>query len=87
MHTVPTWDHEDPRAYRAAARKELTERYHTTTLVDQKVEKLKKQPNGNFEALDATGKSWTAKKVVLASGVKDIYPDIKGYEECWGKGM
>jgi hypothetical protein len=27
------------------------------------------------------------RKVILATGVRDIYPDIEGYDECWAYGM
>ena len=87
MHTLPTWDHQDPKKYRAAARKELTERYKTTRFVDRKVDKLSQRSDGLFEASDAQGESHTGKKVILASGVQDIYPDIPGYGDCWGRSM
>ena len=87
MHTVPTWDHKDVKDYRAAARKELTDRYKTTTFIDQAVKKLSKQSDTIFEALDATGRKWTGKKIILASGVQDIMLDIKGYEKCWGNSI
>lgn len=29
MHTIPTWDHKDPAAFRCATRKEILERYRT----------------------------------------------------------
>ncbi|MCJ1396704.1 hypothetical protein MMC18_009596 [Xylographa bjoerkii] len=87
MHMVPTWDHKDPREYRAAARKELQTRYHTTTFVDKAVISVIKTSAGGFEATDADGKVWSGKKLILAVGVKDILPDIPGYKECWVKGM
>ena len=31
-----------------------------------------------------TGEVFPAKKLVLATGIKDIMPDIKGFAECWG---
>jgi len=87
MHNVPTWDHKEPRQFREAARKDLTERYNTTRFVESKVEKLTKLEDGSFEAVDATGKRYTGKKVVLATGSEDIYPDIAGYDDCWGHGI
>jgi thioredoxin reductase len=30
---------------------------------------------------------WAGKKVVLAVGVKDVYPDIEGYDAVWGRGV
>lgn len=87
MHNVPTWDHKDPAEFRAAGRKDLTERYHTTRFVNAKVETLAKLDNGTFQATDSTGQKYIGKKVVLATGVEDLYPEIAGYGECWGHGM
>ncbi|KAF2235247.1 FAD/NAD(P)-binding domain-containing protein [Viridothelium virens] len=89
MHVVPTWDHSDPAKYREAARVELKDRYgEFVHLVDHKVTCLKKDSSGaGFVAVDATGKSWIGKKVILATGNKDVFPKIEGYEECWVKGI
>ncbi len=87
MHVVPTWDHRDPADYRAAARKELSTRYSTTRLEDVKIESIKPVDKGLFMATDAKGTEWLGKKVVLATGVTDVFPDIIGYGECWVKGM
>lgn len=40
-----------------------------------------------FEATDVQGEKWIGKKVVLATGVKDSFPSIDGYESCWGKSI
>lgn len=37
-----------------------------------------------FHVKTETGKNFTAKKIILATGVKDIMPDLKGFAECWG---
>jgi thioredoxin reductase len=31
-----------------------------------------------------SGETFSAKKLVFASGIRDIMPDIEGYSECWG---
>ena len=87
VHMVPTWDHSDPREYRAAARKELKKRYDTVQFVDLAVTEVTKDETGIYHAVDASGKKWTGKKLILATGVKDIFPDIPGYEEAWSTGM
>ena len=87
MHTVPSWDHHDAVEYRAAARKELLDRYKTNGIIERKVEKVEKLESGVFKATDANGEAWTGKKLVLASGVRDLYPGIEGYDECWGRSM
>ncbi len=51
------------------------------------MEVLRKADDGCFEATDTDGELWMGKKVILATGVRDVYPDIEGYAECWVKGM
>lgn len=87
IHTVLTWDHKHPSDFRAAARGNIASGYETTTFRDVAIEKLQKTKAGAFEATDAEGTLWVGKKVILATGVMDIYPDITGYHECWGSGM
>ncbi|KAF5646196.1 thioredoxin reductase [Fusarium sp. NRRL 52700] len=40
-----------------------------------------------FEVKDVTGRCWKGRKVILAMGNRDIFPDIQGYEEAWGKNI
>ncbi|KAI9858729.1 MAG: hypothetical protein M1813_007361 [Trichoglossum hirsutum] len=88
MHTVSTWDHQDPAEYRAAARKELISgRYSSVQIKDVLVEKVEKLEDGMFKAVDVEGGEWIGRKLVLAMGSKDEFLDIPGYEECWGKGI
>jgi alkyl hydroperoxide reductase subunit AhpF len=91
MHAVPSWDHRDPAEFRAATKRDLLARYNTTSFIDvgkKTVTKSAKEDGSSlFEAVDEEGKSWWGRKVVLATGIKDIFPDIEGYEECWIKGM
>lgn len=56
-------------------------------------------PNVRFENTIATGirrieygfevltkvKTYECRKVIFATGIKDIFLDIEGFEECWGK--
>ncbi|CZT23705.1 related to thioredoxin reductase [Ramularia collo-cygni] len=87
MHNLPTWDHKDPADFRAAGRRDLTERYETTRFVDAKVEQLTKLDDGTFQATVSGGEKYIGKKVVLATGVEDLYPEIAGYDDCWGHGI
>ena len=87
IHTVLTWDHKDPNDFRVAARENITSGYETTTLEDVAIEKLQRAEDGYFEAIDKHGKLWIGKKVILATGVMDVYPDIEGYGDCWVSGM
>jgi thioredoxin reductase len=67
-----------------------------STLARQQVEKYKsvKFHNGlaisgtrtekGFQIITETTDKFTAKKLIFATGIKDILPDIKGFTECWG---
>jgi thioredoxin reductase len=37
-----------------------------------------------FEVQTASGELFLANKLLFATGIKDIMPDIKGFSECWG---
>ena len=40
-----------------------------------------------FHVATQKGGTFTTKVLVLATGVKDIFPDIEGFEACWGKSI
>lgn len=40
--------------------------------------------NEGFKIKTATGEIFTAKKLIFATGVKDIMEDIDGFSNCWG---
>ncbi|EED14643.1 thioredoxin reductase GliT [Talaromyces stipitatus ATCC 10500] len=86
MHNVLGWDHRSPTDFRAKARADLLARYSTVQFYDEvEIESVSRQSDGRFEARDVRGDVWRGKKLVLAMGVKDIFPDIEGYEDCWGE--
>lgn len=88
MHTVPTWDHHNPAVYRQKSIAELRDRYSGTIhFTDTGVTSISRLENKHFRATDQQGKSWTGRKVVLATGVKDVLPDIPGYSEAWGQNI
>lgn len=60
--------------------------YNVTTFVDQKVTKLEKVREDVFQAT-AGEQQYTARKVILGSGMKDDLPNVPGLEEGFGKGI
>lgn len=68
----------------AAKAKEQVLQYDTVKFFEGYATKGKKTENG-FEIAVQSGERFSAKKLVFATGVKDVFPDIKGFEECWGK--
>lgn len=42
------------------------------------------QIEGGFAVHTASGKTFSARKLIFATGIKDLMPAIAGFEECWG---
>ncbi|MBC7845334.1 MAG: NAD(P)/FAD-dependent oxidoreductase [Flavobacterium sp.] len=40
--------------------------------------------NNGFEITALSGEVFTAKKLLFATGIKDLIPNIVGFSECWG---
>jgi thioredoxin reductase len=88
MHNVLGWDHRDPAEFRAKSRQDLLSRYGSVvTFQNATIQQVRKLESGQFEAVDEAGNIYSGKKLCLASGVKDVMPDIEGYADCWAKGM
>ena len=86
MHNVASWDHKPPAEFRQAARERIA-RYDTIQFENTEIKKVERTDDGIFSAMDAQERVWTGKKLVLANGVCDIFPDIPGYASCWALGM
>lgn len=89
MHNVLGFDHVPPPIFRAKAREDLRARYAETVTFADGVEVVKttKVKEGLFKAEDKQGKTWFGRRLVLATGVTDISPDMRGYADCWGYGI
>lgn len=81
-HTILGHEGVNPAEYRRKARKEVEDGYPATTFRDAKITSLVRVdgagPDVRFEGRDAEGRVVHAKKVVLATGIKDILPAIPG---------
>lgn len=91
LHGAVGWDHQNPSAIRKQMRDDLVNRYDTTTIVETTVQKVSKDENKGsqptFKVSDDQGRVWLGRKLVLATGVSDVLPNIPGYKECWVDGM
>lgn len=56
--------------------------YDTVVFKKQKALTARKTETG-FE-ITTESDTFSAKKIIVATGIKDIFPDIKGLKECWG---
>ncbi|KAK6534123.1 hypothetical protein TWF281_005461 [Arthrobotrys megalospora] len=91
-HAVLGHDHTHPQEIWAKARQQI-DRYGTTSYAEDEVVSAEKQElpewsgHKGFLVKSKTGQSWLGKTLVLAMGVKDIFPPIKGYKENWPRNI
>lgn len=81
-HNFLTQDGKTPREISILAKQQVLA-YNTITFFDGFATKGLKTSNG-FEIQTESGDKFTAAKLVLATGIKDIMPKIAGFSECWG---
>ncbi|PXY44419.1 NAD(P)/FAD-dependent oxidoreductase [Flavobacterium hydrophilum] len=81
-HNFITHDGETPAAISAKARLQL-ELYKTVQFYNGLAIKVLQAENG-FEVTTESGDVFTARKLLFATGVKDLLPEIKGFADCWG---
>ncbi|MEL6862761.1 MAG: NAD(P)/FAD-dependent oxidoreductase [Bacteroidota bacterium] len=81
-HNFLTQDGQTPAAISTLAREQV-ERYPTIRFCSDLAISGEKVAEG-FEIHTQQGQTFKAKKLIFASGIKDIMPDIKGFAACWG---
>ncbi len=81
-HNFLTQDGEPPLGIAAKGRKQL-EAYPTISFLEDKADKASRTAEG-FRVEVSLGTAFIAKKLLFATGIKDIMPDIPGYAESWG---
>ncbi|KAF1840907.1 FAD/NAD(P)-binding domain-containing protein [Cucurbitaria berberidis CBS 394.84] len=88
MHSVASRDHFDPREFGRIAREQIESRYDTVWFQQGTITQAVKKSIGveqydGFEVQDSEGQAYAAKKLILATGSRDILLDIEGYKENW----
>ena len=81
-HNFITQDGETPAAIAAKAREQVSA-YKTVSFVGRLAVSAKKIKDG-FIVITESGHEFESRKLVLASGITDVMPPIKGFSECWG---
>ncbi len=81
-HNFLTQDGKTPAEISALARQQV-EQYKTVQFLNGLANKGRKTEDG-FKVDTREGKTFRAKKLIIATGVRDLVPDIKGFAECWG---
>lgn len=80
-HNFITHDGKTPAEISAQARQQLS-KYSTVTFFTGFATHAKKSKD-IFE-IQAAGKTFHANKLIFATGITDIFPEIPGFAECWG---
>ena len=81
-HNFITQDGKTPKEISALAKVQV-EKYDTVKFLNSLATNGTKTEDG-FEIQIATGESFSSKKIIFATGIKDIMTNINGYAECWG---
>ncbi|MDX8568646.1 NAD(P)/FAD-dependent oxidoreductase [Elizabethkingia sp. HX XZB] len=81
-HNFLTHDGKTPQEISQMA-KEQVKQYPTVEFYEGEAVKGKKTDAG-FIITTNTGEEFSSRKLILAAGIKDIMPDIKGFSESWG---
>jgi thioredoxin reductase len=81
-HNLVTHDGKTPQEIARLARQDL-EKYDTIKFFSGQAIEGTKTKIG-FEIQAASGEIFSAKKLIFATGIRDVMPDIRGFSECWG---
>lgn len=88
MHTVASRDHQEPYSFRQTAREQIESRYETVWFQHATITHATKKQIGEdkyegFEVCSSSDETYLGRKLILATGSKDVLPDILGYKENW----
>lgn len=84
-HNFITQDGQTPAAIAEAARIQVLA--YPTIQVVQGLAVAARGEDGAFEMEIETGEVYKAKKLLFATGLRDLLPEIEGLKECWGKSV
>ena len=84
-HNFLTQDGETPAAISAKAKAQVMA-YPTVSFLDD-IATSAKETTGGFSVSTAGGATYTAQKILFATGIKDKLPEIEGFTACWGKSV
>ncbi|MNV11216.1 NADH dehydrogenase [compost metagenome] len=81
-HNFLTHDGEAPKSIATKAKEEVL-KYETVQFYSGLAIRGEKTDSG-FEITTETGEIFTAKKLIFATGVRDVMPEIEGIADSWG---
>ncbi len=84
-HSFMTRDGASPSQLSNIAREQALA-YPTVEIMNGEVVSIIRKDDG-FGVSTSQGLVYRARKILLATGVKDLMPDIEGFAECWGRSV
>ncbi|MDN3595569.1 NAD(P)/FAD-dependent oxidoreductase [Zunongwangia endophytica] len=81
-HNFITQDGEKPGAIASKAKQQVLA-YPSVNFKEDLVNEVSGH-DGNFKVSTRSNEHYQAKKIIFATGVKDIMPEIEGFQACWG---
>jgi len=75
-----------PDKLREASREELL-KSGLVTFEDVEVKTIEKFDEAAFRVIISDGRNWLGRRVVIAIGVADTFPEIEGYSDNYITGM
>nr|AEX55009.1 FAD-dependent pyridine nucleotide-disulfide oxidoreductase [Dokdonia sp. PRO95] len=81
-HNFITQDGEKPREIARKATAQVLQ--YNTVQIHNDLAISGAKTNDGFSITTKKGEEFKASKLIFATGVKDIMPDIKGFSQCWG---
>ena len=81
-HNFLTQDGKTPNEISVLARQQV-EKYDIVKIITQLATAGSKTESG-FEIQTDAGQTFKARKLIFATGIKDIMPAVKGFAACWG---
>lgn len=85
-HGFITQDGASPSEFRERAHQDLV-KYPSIQTQKFKIEKINKQSDGTFILETEQGDIWRARKILLATGLVDVLPEIDNIYEYYGKSL
>ncbi|MFL2099851.1 NAD(P)/FAD-dependent oxidoreductase [Desemzia sp. FAM 23991] len=85
-HAFLTRDNIKPEDFRAKGRRDLLQ-YPTISIKKGKILSIKKTLKDSFELTTESGETFHTKNIVLATGVKETLPNVKGIENYYGSSI
>jgi thioredoxin reductase len=83
MHNVIGFDGVPPSTFRESGLRTLAP-YGIVPVQDEAIVATRRDEH-LFDIETATGKAFTARRLLLTTGFRDVLPDLPGFQERWGK--